>query len=237
MRIHASFGLSFGLTLVKRSAKSSSRMRERSGVIVYLSMNQPSDKYLMTNIPGTNVSAPIVPQTSADTYPTHDSRWGRGGWKAASTIADRDAIPLERLEDGAIVYVVATRTSFVWVGGSWIEFVTGDPATATALTNEVAARQAADVGLGQRITDEATARSAAVSTLTTGAATLATNAAAETTARQAADAALGQRVTDETTARSAADAALQDNMDIATISSAAAILNLQAAFIQRLGYK
>jgi len=222
---------------------------------VFIGSAASVDKYPMTNIPGTNVAATIAPFTTSDNYATHDSRWGRGGWKAASTIADRDAIPAQRLEDGAVVYVVATRTPYVWIGGSWIEFITGDPATASALTNEVSARQAADASLGQRITDEAAARSAAVSTLTAGAATLTSDAAAEVGARQAADTALGQRITDEatarssavsaltsnvateTTARSAADADIQANLDLTAVSTATAILNLQVAFIERFGYR
>lgn len=60
----------------------------------------------MSAIPGTNVSAPIVPQDSADTFPTHDERYGRGGFRAVQSLAHRDAIPVDRRKHGMRVRVM-----------------------------------------------------------------------------------------------------------------------------------
>ncbi|RZF59044.1 hypothetical protein EWE75_23985 [Sphingomonas populi] len=80
----------------------------------------------MSNINGTNISAPVVPNSTLDSYPSHLSAYGKGGWKSAATVAERNAIPAARLEEGAIVYVVAERTPYIFVGGAWVEWVSGD---------------------------------------------------------------------------------------------------------------
>lgn len=55
---------------------------------------------------GTNVASPIVPFSSEDTYPTHEAKYGKGGFRTVETIAERDAIPEARREEGMLVYVV-----------------------------------------------------------------------------------------------------------------------------------
>lgn len=70
------------------------------------------------NKKGINVSAPIVPYTDQDTYPTHEAIYGKGGWKSVRTIEDLKAIPKGRLEDGCIVRVVESSSS----SGSAAEF-------------------------------------------------------------------------------------------------------------------
>lgn len=70
------------------------------------------------NKKGINVSAPIVPYTDQDTYPTHEAIYGKGGWKSVRTIEDLKAIPKGRLEDGCIVRVVESSSS----PGSAVEF-------------------------------------------------------------------------------------------------------------------
>lgn len=77
----------------------------------------------MTKITGTNISAPVVPQDTADTYPTHLAKFGKGGWRSAATLAERNAIPADRLEDGGVVYVVADETPYIWTNGRWQDFV------------------------------------------------------------------------------------------------------------------
>lgn len=57
------------------------------------------------NKKGTNISAPIVPYTDRDTYPTHEAIYGKGGWKSVRTVEDLKAIPEGRLEDGCIVRI------------------------------------------------------------------------------------------------------------------------------------
>ena len=79
---------------------------------------------MTTNIPGTNVASAIVPFTTDDQFATHYAKYGNGGWKSVATIADRDAIPTARLEDGTVAYVVETSLAYIYLNGSWQVFVT-----------------------------------------------------------------------------------------------------------------
>jgi hypothetical protein len=70
----------------------------------------------MSNIPGTNVTAPIVPYSELDAYPTHDDLYGRGGYRSVSDAAERDAIPVARRKAGMLVRTLDDNV--VWVLGS-----------------------------------------------------------------------------------------------------------------------
>lgn len=59
----------------------------------------------MEDIKGTNVPSKLVPYTSSDKYATHDEEYGRGGYRAVSSVADMNAIPTERRKGGMLVYV------------------------------------------------------------------------------------------------------------------------------------
>ena len=59
----------------------------------------------MAKIPGLNIPAPVVPKQDSDEYPSHRAKYGHGGWREVSTIAERDAITSERREAGMAVYV------------------------------------------------------------------------------------------------------------------------------------
>jgi len=54
----------------------------------------------------------IAPSALTDVYPTHDATFGRGGLRSVETIADRDAITLERQELGMEVYIISTNELF-----------------------------------------------------------------------------------------------------------------------------
>ncbi|MCS2335576.1 leucine-rich repeat domain-containing protein [Bacteroides sp. BFG-606] len=71
---------------------------------------------------GTNIYAPIVPGTDEDKYPTHDSKYGKGGYKEVSTLEERDSLPEERLRVGCKVYVVSEGKEYHYKGdGEWEE--------------------------------------------------------------------------------------------------------------------
>lgn len=71
---------------------------------------------------GTNVYSPIVPGTSEDTYPTHDSKYGMGGYREVSTLEERNSIPKERLRKGCKVYVESEDREYRYNGnGEWGE--------------------------------------------------------------------------------------------------------------------
>lgn len=73
------------------------------------------------NIKGTNIASPVAPFTTDDAYPTHYAKYGNGGYKEVATTADRDAIPLSRLEEGCVVYVKANNTEYRWIDNAWEE--------------------------------------------------------------------------------------------------------------------
>lgn len=66
----------------------------------------------MANLIGTNIAAPIVPHTTNDTYPTHDSIYGKGGYREVATIQELYNIPPARRSDGMLVYVQENKTIY-----------------------------------------------------------------------------------------------------------------------------
>ena len=97
----------------------------------------------MANISGTNLAAGIVPFTTEDTYATHTSTYGKGGWHEATTTAERDAIPADRLTDGMACFVLEEGKLYVRKAGVWEEFKSGGggggtvPDTFTLTTEDV----------------------------------------------------------------------------------------------------
>ncbi len=76
----------------------------------------------MSDILGTNISSPIVPFTTDDEFPTHDAKYGKGGFRAVATIAERDAITDYRKDPGMFVYVIATEKLYVYKNNTWVEW-------------------------------------------------------------------------------------------------------------------
>lgn len=80
---------------------------------------------------GTKVLSNIIPTNPTDTYPTHLDKFGRGGYKAVTSIAERDAIPDDRLTLGCEVRVTeADGTSTLYYLSSlspktWTEAIGG----------------------------------------------------------------------------------------------------------------
>lgn len=66
-----------------------------------------------TNLRGTNIISMIVPTNHADTYATHDSFYGKGGWREVNTLAERNEIPEERRRIGMVVYVRETFKAYL----------------------------------------------------------------------------------------------------------------------------
>jgi hypothetical protein len=71
---------------------------------------------MMTNIAGTNVTAPVVPYSENDPYPTHDEKYGKGGYRAVADQTARDDIKPERRSPGMLVRTL--NDNIVWVLGS-----------------------------------------------------------------------------------------------------------------------
>jgi hypothetical protein len=80
----------------------------------------------MTQIKGTNVLAPVVPFDTSDTYPSHVAAYGKGGYRSAADVAERDAIPQLRREVGMLVWVTALQKQYRLESDltAWSEVVT-----------------------------------------------------------------------------------------------------------------
>ena len=78
----------------------------------------------MAAIKGTNVIAPVVPFDTADVHPSHEARYGKGGYRTVATLAERDAIPAPRREAGMLVFVTADEKTYQLGGdlSTWSEF-------------------------------------------------------------------------------------------------------------------
>lgn len=64
------------------------------------------------NLKGTVLYSGIVPSNTSDTYPTHYSIYGKGGFRSVQTKTERDQIPVERLEVGAKVLVCEEEETY-----------------------------------------------------------------------------------------------------------------------------
>lgn len=83
-----------------------------------------------TNLQGTNIISMIVPTNHADTYATHDSFYGKGGWREVNTLDERNAIPEERRRIGMVVYVRETFKAYLLKNSlsnaGWVPFNVDD---------------------------------------------------------------------------------------------------------------
>ena len=59
---------------------------------------------------GINLGAPILPATDEDIFPTHDAKYGKGGYRVVADITARDAIPTARREIGMAVKTLTPNT-------------------------------------------------------------------------------------------------------------------------------
>lgn len=66
----------------------------------------------MATIPGTNISAYIVPFDTADTYATHVDTYGQGGYRVVTNLTERNEIPQDRQKLGMLVYVYDDDKTF-----------------------------------------------------------------------------------------------------------------------------
>lgn len=80
----------------------------------------------MPNNSGTTVIAPVRPQNAADTFPTAWANEILGGHHQAATLAERDAIPSDRIADGMLCSVASPCTTWRRQGGVWIELQLDD---------------------------------------------------------------------------------------------------------------
>ncbi len=82
----------------------------------------------------------------SDSYPTHLASLGKGGLRAVATIAERNAIPIERREQGMQVYVQSENMVYTW----YSEDLTGNASwiRTSIFTNTLIFFKSLDFGLG-----------------------------------------------------------------------------------------
>ena len=134
----------------------------------------------MADIPGIRVTDTIVPTSTADTFPTHEDVYGRGGLVALAAGQSRSDIPTPRLKVGMLVREGATTYRLTSVS----------PVTWSALPDELDLADAA----AQAIADAASAADAAATAGDTANTALATSSSAASNASAAlaaAEAAVG----------------------------------------------
>lgn len=73
-----------------------------------------------------NVTGTLAPTDTDDVYATHDSTYGKGGYREVATIAERDAITALRRTPGMLVYVQDLDIIYKLDNGldntNWVEF-------------------------------------------------------------------------------------------------------------------
>lgn len=67
----------------------------------------------MSNLPGVNIIAPVVPFSEVDKYPTHEAKYGKGGYRTTQNKIERNDIPHERRELGMAVRTLSDNV--VWI--------------------------------------------------------------------------------------------------------------------------
>jgi hypothetical protein len=85
----------------------------------------------MAGIPGTvGLTGIIAPKDELDTYAVQEDKYGKGGYRAVSTIAERDAITPLRRKEGMMVYITTGNVIYVLIGGidnaNWVLHTNGN---------------------------------------------------------------------------------------------------------------
>ena len=68
--------------------------------------------FAQNQVPGTKVTAPIVPNDLRDEYPTHIDKYGKGGYRVVATKGERDSIKSSLRDIGMLVHVKAADSTF-----------------------------------------------------------------------------------------------------------------------------
>lgn len=73
-----------------------------------------------------NITGTIAPTDTNDIYATHDSRYGKGGYREVADLLERNAITLARRSDGMLVYVRSEDKIYKLENGlentNWVDF-------------------------------------------------------------------------------------------------------------------
>ena len=82
------------------------------------------------------VLAPIVPNGSTDTYPTHYDIFGQGGYMSFPTAADMRNLPDQRKKGGMMAYAIQEDAFYLWdaANKAWKQITSLGAASSSSLT-------------------------------------------------------------------------------------------------------
>jgi hypothetical protein len=123
--------------------------------------------------PGNNViSGPISTTSQSDTYATHISELGKGGWRSVATEDDLNDIPTQRLEVGSAAYVwsdIASKNGlYLYLDNAWTQTSLNSttyilPAATTSIRGGVIIKSGGAITLSGTNTDEIDVQTATTS--------------------------------------------------------------------------
>lgn len=79
-------------------------------VLIVLTVYLPI--FAQNKVPGTVITAPIVPNDLRDEYPTHIDKYGLGGYRVVATKGERDSIKVSLRKFGMLVNVSKIDSTF-----------------------------------------------------------------------------------------------------------------------------
>lgn len=84
----------------------------------FMELKTLADLMEAPNMAGLSVTGMIVPKSGSDSYPTHDSTYGKGGYQEVANVTARNAIAADRRREGMVVRLADTKVSYVLEGGT-----------------------------------------------------------------------------------------------------------------------
>lgn len=122
-----------------------------------------------------NVTGTLAPTDTDDVYATHDSVYGKGGYREVADLLERNSITLARRSDGMLVYVQSEDKLYKLENGlentNWVEFEIDSSLVKYDNTNSVLTSENIQDAVDEIATDVHTFKTKSVSYTLSGGAT------------------------------------------------------------------
>ena len=122
-----------------------------------------------------NVTGTLAPTDTDDIYATHDSVYGKGGYREVADLLERNSITLARRSDGMLVYVQSEDKIYKLENGlentNWVEFEIDSSLVKYDNTNSVLTSENIQDAVDEIATDVHTFKTKSVSYTLSGGAT------------------------------------------------------------------
>jgi hypothetical protein len=114
----------------------------------------------MSALNGVKITGTIVPTDTTDTYPTHDSQYGKGGYISVTDITSRDNISSFRRTEGMLVWVISEGNFYRLSGGitnlDWVDSSMTGPQGPAGVDNISNAHQSVRLATGATLSNSPT---------------------------------------------------------------------------------